>query len=340
MAQSKTSTHYVSLMVRHARDMGLNVDQILSRTGIPREMAQAEDQWIDNHLVTALIKQMWSQTNSETFGLDPTPLRLGTWAIACEFMLGADTLGEIYRKGERILSFLAPGSASLRTITQGGSVLIMPQAYIGPRDPDHFLVEFLSVLWHRFPCWAIDEKIQLQNAFFSYPKPAHGNFYEELFHCEVAFEQASCGFSFHSKYLQKPINRSMLELESWLRDSPADLLYMPGREFSIQSQLKGKLRNALTESRRYPAFDSICTELGIGPQVVRRRLAEEGSSYQKIKDSIRCDMAQNLLANPEISIMEVAERTGFSEPAAFSRAFKKWTGESPAQYRASNFPDP
>ena len=339
MAQTKSSTHYIAVLIRHAREMGLDVDRMLLETGIPPAMAQAEDQWIDNHLVTALIKQMWSQTNDEAFGLDPTPLRIGTWAIACEFMLGADTLGELYRKGERILAFLAPGSASLRIVTEGDSVRVLPQVYIGEHDPDHFLVEFLSVLWHRFPCWAIDEKIQLQNAFFSYPKPAHGEFYEELFHCEVAFEQPSCGFSFHSKYLQKPITRSMIELDAWLRDSPADLLYMPGREFSIQSQLKGKLRKALTESMRYPAFDSICTDLGIGPQVVRRRLAEEGTSYQKIKDSIRCDIAQSLLATPELSIMDVADRTGFSEPAAFSRAFKKWTGKSPAQYRANNFPD-
>ena len=73
----------------------------------------------------------------------------------------------------------------------------------------------------------------------------------------------------------------------------------------------------------------------MSPQVVRRRLADEGTSYQHIKDAIRCETAQVLLANPENSISDIAVRTGFSEPAAFSRAFKKWTGESPAQYRSS-----
>ena len=339
MSGKQSSTHYIAVLARHARRIGLDIDRILAETGIAVEMSVVEDRWIDNHRVAALVKQLWRETNDETFGFDPRPLRLGSWAIACEFMLGADTLGELYRKGERILEFLAPGSASIKIVSTGDSVSILPQVYLGEADPDHFLVEFMSILWHRFPSWAIDEQIQVQNAFFSYPRPGHGHFYEELLLCDVAFEQASCGFSFHRKYLQKPIIRSRMELESWLRDSPADLLYLPGREASIQSQLKGELRKILQESMRYPAFDSVCSDLCMSPQVVRRRLAEEGTSYQKIKDSIRCDVAQSLLANPEIPIMDVAERTGFSESAAFSRAFKKWTGMSPAHYRSTSVAD-
>ena len=67
--------------------------------------------------------------------------------------------------------------------------------------------------------------------------------------------------------------------------------------------------------------------------MVRRRLAQEGSSYQKIKDTVRVDMVTELLANPDLAIAEIADRAGFTEPAALSRAFKKWTGETPAQYR-------
>jgi AraC-like DNA-binding protein len=335
MAQRKSSTHYVSLLIRHARSIGLDVQEVLDETGIPAELSEVENAWINNELLASLVKKIWSDTNNETFGLDPSPLRIGTWALSCEFMLAADTLGSLLRKGERVLSHLAPGSAGLKIQREGDSVVLLPQVYLGESDPDHFLVEFMTVLWHRFPSWAIDERIPLQEAFFSYPEPKHSNLYEELFPCDVRFDQPTCGFKFHESYLHRRITRTLVELEAWLRDSPADLLYMPGREKSIQAQLKGSLIELTKESTRYPAFESLCSDMAMSPQVVRRRLADEGTSYQKIKDAIRCETAQSLLANPENSIIDVAVRTGFSESAAFSRAFKKWTGESPAHYRSS-----
>lgn len=340
MEQRKSSTHYVCILLRHAQSIGLDVQHILEETGISTELAGTEDGWIDNVLLARLVKRMWLDTNNETFGLDPNPLRIGTWALACEFMLGADTLGALYRKGERILSFLAPNSAGLKILREDGSIVVLPQVYLGESDPDHFLIEFITVLWHRFASWAIDERIPLQEAFFSYPEPNHSNFYEELFSCDVRFEQSACGFKFHESYLKRRITRTPIELEAWLRDSPADLLYMPGREKSIQAQLKASLleitkAEVARDAMRYPAFESLCSDLAMSPQVVRRRLADEGTSYQHIKDAIRCETAQVLLANPENSISDIAVRTGFSEPAAFSRAFKKWTGESPAQYRSS-----
>jgi AraC-like DNA-binding protein len=100
-----------------------------------------------------------------------------------------------------------------------------------------------------------------------------------------------------------------------------------------------KLRRELEEQMRFPAFESICTSLQLSPQVVRRRLTEEGTSYQKIKDMVRRDLALELLSTPELLIADIAERTGFTEPAAFSRAFKKWAGISPAQYRENKLPE-
>lgn len=336
---SQTSTHYIAVLIRQARRLGLDVDRILSETGIAPELSELEDQWVDNRYMTALVKKMWQETNDETFGIDPTPLRIGTWAVACEFMLAADTLGELLRKGERILSYLAPGSAGIETVIEGDTVTVHPEAYTGEGDPNHFLIEFMAVVWHRFPSWAINENIQLKKAFFSYPSPPHGDFYEEIFQCDIEFEQPRSGFSFNRKYLKQAIIRNKTDLDNWLRDSPADLLYVPGRETSVQSQIKTVLRRELEEQMRFPAFESICTTLQLSPQVVRRRLTEEGTSYQKIKDSARCELALELLSTPELLIADIAERTGFTEPAAFSRAFKKWAGISPAQHRENKLPD-
>ena len=71
---NQTNTHYVVVLVDQARRLGLDVDKILSETGIRPELADTENQWIENSYLTALVKTMWRETNNETMGFDPAPL--------------------------------------------------------------------------------------------------------------------------------------------------------------------------------------------------------------------------------------------------------------------------
>mgnify|MGYP006207581605 CR=1 FL=1 len=73
---------------------------------------------------------------------------------------------------------------------------------------------------------------------------------------------------------------------------------------------------------------------GVSPQTLRRHLREEGTSFQALKDELRRDIAIYHLGRADLSLLEIAEQLGFSEPSAFHRAFKKWTGLTPGAYRA------
>tara|TARA_R110001592_G_scaffold363248_4_gene682179 strand:- start:32402 stop:33451 length:1050 start_codon:yes stop_codon:yes gene_type:complete len=329
----RTTTHYLRVLTDQARRLGLDTTRILQESGIDRALANTDNNFIENDYLTALIKRLWRESGDEGLGFDPQPLKLGTWAVVCEYMIAAETLGELLRKGQRLLSYMAAGAAGMEIEHAGDSVNLYLNTRDCIRDPDHFITEFVGIVWHRFPGWAIDENIPLQRAFFAYPAPRHAAFYEELFPCDIEFGAARSGFSFSRNYLKKPIVRSQAEVEDWLRDSPANLLYLPGRDTSIQAQIRLMLNRELKDRLSFPAFDSICRDLAMSTAVVRRRLAEEGTSYQQIKDTVRRDVALQLLAIPEMRITDIAERTGFTDPAPFSRAFKKWTGMSPAQYR-------
>ena len=69
------------------------------------------------------------------------------------------------------------------------------------------------------------------------------------------------------------------------------------------------------------------------PSTLRRRLEREGSSFQVIKDDLRRDMAIDLLCNSTRSVDDIGFALGFSEHSAFYRAFRRWTGASPGEYR-------
>lgn len=330
---SVTTTHYVAALARHAQRLGLDVEALLASARIPLKYAHTDNAVIRTERLVALIQNIWQVTDHETMGFDPEPLERGMWALCSEFMLGAETLGEMYQRGSRALRFLPPDSLQLNFYHADETVTIEYENYAGERDPDHFLNEFMGARWYRFACWAIDEQFSLQSAWMNYPAPPHEWTYEQLFQCDVIFNQSSCGFSFNTRYLSKPLVRSYQDLQAWLKDTPTDLLNMPGRETSISSQIKAELLLQFSRGARFAPFEQLCESLHMSPQVTRRRLSEDGSSFQKLKDNIRCDRACQLLKNSELPIDLIADRIGFSEPAALNRAFKKWTGQTPAQYR-------
>jgi len=71
----------------------------------------------------------------------------------------------------------------------------------------------------------------------------------------------------------------------------------------------------------------------LAPTTLRRRLEAEGGSYQAVKDELRRDAAIHHLCQSTLSVAEIAERLGFADGSAFHRAFKKWSGVQPGEYR-------
>ena len=82
-----------------------------------------------------------------------------------------------------------------------------------------------------------------------------------------------------------------------------------------------------------PLLNAVAARLAVSAQTLRRRLAAEGTSFQQIRDQLRRDAAIAALATGTVSIEDISRRLGFSEPSAFHRAFKRWTGSAPRSYQ-------
>jgi AraC-like DNA-binding protein len=82
-----------------------------------------------------------------------------------------------------------------------------------------------------------------------------------------------------------------------------------------------------------PSLESLAERLHMTPRTLRRRLAERGTTYRRLVEEVRRDLACALLHDPELPIQTVAVRLGYEDPASFTTAFRRWVGSSPAQYR-------
>ncbi|MFG6543540.1 helix-turn-helix domain-containing protein, partial [Sulfitobacter sp. M22298] len=99
----------------------------------------------------------------------------------------------------------------------------------------------------------------------------------------------------------------------------------------LVSRSKDAIAQALSEGT--PKMAEIARGLGFSVRSFQRRLSEHGMSYHALTDETRRDLAEGLLRDERHSLAEIAFLTGFSEQSAFTRAFKRWMGTTPASYR-------
>jgi AraC-like DNA-binding protein len=85
-----------------------------------------------------------------------------------------------------------------------------------------------------------------------------------------------------------------------------------------------------------PTAKEVANTLNMSLSKLRRRLLDEGTTFQKIKDECRRKTAVNYMNSPQLSINDVAVLMGFDETSAFFRSFKRWTGMTPGEYRQSD----
>jgi AraC-like DNA-binding protein len=122
-----------------------------------------------------------------------------------------------------------------------------------------------------------------------------------------------------------PILRQVLEKQA--DDVLARLPARRGIAFDVQHALMTRLEGGDTRIER------LARELAMSPRTLQRKLAGEGASYQELLDAARREAAVRLLAQPALSAAEVAYMVGYSEPAPFHRAFKRWFGTTPELFR-------
>ncbi len=143
----------------------------------------------------------------------------------------------------------------------------------------------------------------------------------DLSQTAIRFEQAANSVTFPSVWLSSPprLQVPQPKLGQW---APVD---------SVSARLRELFQSLHPEVR--PALRRIAEASGIAPRTLQRRLAEEGTSYFELLDTWRFETALLLLELPRKSIGEIAEETGYRDPAHFIRAFRRWTGQSPNKYR-------
>lgn len=329
MRHRTIASHFARAVLQGARHYDLDCRPILEQAGIQPEWLNEPRARIAPEQFARLIQLVWRALDDEFIGFGLAPSRRGTFAMMCHTLIHCRTLEKALQRGFRFYGLFA--QAPRLSLERDGEWVRLCLDDSSLRDPEHFLSESLLVIWHRLASWLIGQRIRLEQSTFAYPRPAHGAEYELLFYSPLQFDAERTALTFHHRYLNLPLLQDERTLKRFLERSPADLLARPDEGDSLSSQLRRLLSRDCTQ---WPDLETVADHLHISAQTLRRHLREEGASFQGLKDELRRDMAIYHLGQPNLSLQQIAEQLGFSEPSAFHRAFKKWTGLTPGVYRA------
>lgn len=320
---------FIDAPLKGAQHLGLSRTELLEKSGISIHALDDPNAGLTHHEYTRLMGRLWQLTDDEFMGLSTVKSQYGTFAMMCKAIISCSTLEHAFY---RAISFyrLFPQSPTIAIEKQASTTqfkIIFDTQY----DTDHFLSESLLVIWHRLSSWLIGQGIPLFAVGCQYSEPKHSQHYRDLFASPVYFDQTSTYMLIPTAVLNLPISQSPATLRAFLKHSPADLLARPNPHESTT----GKLRQLLRTYAMSELPDLIeCAELmGLSSATLRRRLSAESSSFQRIKDELKEAEACLLLAQQDIDIRNIAEHLGFTETSAFHRAFRKWKGMTPGEFR-------
>ncbi|HSR99377.1 MAG TPA: AraC family transcriptional regulator [Kofleriaceae bacterium] len=240
------------------------------------------------------------------------------------------TWGDGLHRLLRYFRLLSEGSRYALTVHDGVATLTASQD-TPFSAPVRQRVEFtISVLF----CYArhlITGDWQVLDVFFEHAAPLDLAEHRRVYGRVPRFATWHSGFSFDGELLARPLRTGNPTLAELLERLAAHML----ADLPPVATIAGTLRElCLRDGFEHElTLETAAHRLHLSPRTLQRRLRDEGTSHQEVVDDSRRQLASRMLVQSGLGIAEVAFALGFSEPSGLHRAFKRWTGMTPAEYR-------
>ena len=321
---------FVAAALESVRARHLNANELLATVGLSPSLLQAPQARVSAKVYGALWRAIAVARDDEFFGQDSRRMKSGSFAMLCHSVVACKSLAQALERSLRFYSLILDDiSASLKRDGDEARIILHERA----AGANHrvFAHELLLMLLHGVSCWLVSRRIPILRAEFSYPEPAYSAEYRLMYCADLTFGRPNTLIVFERGFLDLPVVQDEESIKEFLRSAPENILLKYKNGSSLSARVRRRLRQCLPSE--LPDFDSVARELNMTPATIRRRLHEEGASFQSIKDELRRDLAISHLSHSSRSVMDIALELGFSERSAFHRAFRKWTGASPGEFR-------
>ena len=313
---------------------------VLQRAGIAPELLAADAARVPAAAFAALWLAVGEALDDEFFGLDSRRMKAGSFALLCHALGGQATVDRALRQGLRGFSIFLDDIGVALSI-EGADALLAIDNRIAGADARRFADETLLVMVHGLLCWLAGRRVPLSRLDWGHPRPPHADEYRRMFSPTLSFGAVATVARFDARVLRAVTAVTPASLQAFLRQAPQSVflkqVHHGGGRGGWAERVRRQLRRELVEppSPEPLTVDALARHWGLSPATLRRRLDDEGAGWQVLKDEVRRDLAIHRLADPRLSIEDIAAQLGFNDASSFHRAFRKWTGAAPGAYRGA-----
>jgi AraC-like DNA-binding protein len=259
-------------------------------------------------------------------GARQTPV---SWGVAGLAMLTCETFGDAMSYG---LAHQGESGAMMDHLIEGHGreihLEVRPRQFdlqIETYLVDEALASALAVARH-----VLGTSFKPLRVDLAQTRPDHDEPYRRFYRCPVRFDAGCNRLTFESHWLGARIPGYDRITCGMVQAQLSTLLAQPVGRNDLVESVTNRMRFGI-ESR--PNQRELAQMVNVSERTLRRRLVQQDTTYRQLRDSTRCERARDLLASSDMTVAEVAGLVGYSDARAFRRAFKRWTGVLPAEFR-------
>ncbi|TGN41174.1 AraC family transcriptional regulator [Marinobacter confluentis] len=318
------------LIYRAMKKKGIDTDAIFARLGVDEAYVFTEQLRTPHSAQPYFWQVVEDVSGDEDVGLHLGQLLPAYNGQVLEYLfLSSPTFGEGLRRAQNYQRLLSDAARTDFFIDGDEACMVLDAASDEVSRLQHFnecfvqglITFFKSITDHRFYPSRIE---------FEHDRSRGKDHVQAIFGCEVVFGAPENRLYFPAGFLDHPSPHAEPELldlhERFASEQVARL-----EKKDIVGQVE-RIAAELLDSGEV-TLDAVAERLGIKARTLRTRLTEAETSFNQVLADFRYRLARQLLATTEESIDEIVYLTGFSEPSTFYRAFKRWSGMTPVEYR-------
>lgn len=322
----------LDILVTYAVELGLDRVRCLQCAGITPDVLDDPDAVIDATQELALIRFLVDSQGAAfrhgiLVGQRQGLSAHGIWGLGV--MSCANGIAAL-QWGGRFASVAFPFLRYRWRLGRKGPLLIMDESHLPPHIGAFLVARDLASLWSIHQQLLPGQPFGASELRLALPEQEGMELLQDLFPCQVRTRQPHSGLTLNPSTFQQTFNNANRITRAQCERYCRDLISQRKQRLSLSDRVRDFLQ---TRGDNLPTLGEVAFTFHQSERSLRRQLTMEGTGWRRLRDELLERQARMLLRSCELTVEQVAEQLGYTEPSSFSHAFKRWTGLSPLQFR-------